>query len=44
MDAIERAMKEFLIESHENLDQLDGDLVALEQDPTARQTMILRAM
>ncbi|MDR7252868.1 two-component system chemotaxis sensor kinase CheA [Nocardioides sp. BE266] len=24
---------EFLVESHENLDQLDSDLVALEQDP-----------
>ena len=39
MDAIELAMKEFLIESHENLDQLDRDLVTLEQDPTARETL-----
>jgi two-component system chemotaxis sensor kinase CheA len=26
---------EFLVESHENLDQLDRDLVALEKDPTS---------
>ncbi len=29
-------IKEFLVESHENLDQLDRDFVALESDPTAR--------
>ncbi len=29
-------VKEFLVESHENLDQLDRDFVALEADPTAR--------
>ncbi len=28
--------KEFLIESHEGLDQLDREFVALEQDPSAR--------
>lgn len=28
-------VKDFLVESHENLDQLDRDLVALEQDPTS---------
>ena len=27
-------VKEFLVESHENLDQLDQDLVTLESDPT----------
>ena len=29
-------VREFLLESHENLDQLDHDLVALEQDTTSR--------
>ncbi|MDB5312190.1 MAG: CheA signal transduction histidine kinase, partial [Gemmataceae bacterium] len=29
-------VKEFLVESYENLDQLDRDLVALEQDPRDR--------
>jgi len=33
------ALKEFLIESHENLDQLDRDLVALEQDPSCRDSL-----
>lgn len=28
-------VKDFLVESHENLDQLGRDLVALEQDPTS---------
>ena len=28
-------VKDFLVESHENLDQLDRDLVALEQEPTS---------
>src|SRR5262249_43824333 len=32
-------MHEFLVESHENLDQLDRDLVALEQDPRSRETL-----
>ena len=26
-------VKEFLVESYENLDEMDRDLVALEQDP-----------
>jgi two-component system chemotaxis sensor kinase CheA len=30
---------EFLVESHENLDQLDRDLVALEQDPHSRDLL-----
>ena len=30
---------EFLIETHENLAQLDLDLVALEKDPTERETL-----
>jgi len=32
-------VKEFLVESYENLDQLDRDLVALEQDPQSRDTL-----
>ncbi|MEQ8762611.1 MAG: chemotaxis protein CheW [Planctomycetota bacterium] len=32
-------LKEFLVESYENLDQLDADFVALEQDPTHRDTL-----
>jgi two-component system, chemotaxis family, sensor kinase CheA len=32
-------VNEFLVESHENLDQLDGDLVALEQDPSDSETL-----
>jgi two-component system chemotaxis sensor kinase CheA len=30
---------EFLVESHENLDQLDRDLVALERDPASRELL-----
>ena len=30
---------EFLVESHENLDQADRDFVALERDPTDRETL-----
>lgn len=30
---------DFLVESHENLDQLDRNLVALEQDPNSRDTL-----
>jgi len=30
---------EFLVESHENLDQLDRDLVTLERDPTSRDLL-----
>ncbi|MBI1766171.1 MAG: chemotaxis protein CheW [Acidobacteria bacterium] len=32
-------INEFLIESYENLDQLDRDLITLEQDPTAKSTL-----
>nr|WP_260408522.1 chemotaxis protein CheW [Planomonospora venezuelensis] len=32
-------IQEFLVESHENLDQLDRDLVALEQDPGSREML-----
>src|SRR4051795_5642923 len=30
-------IQEFLVESHENLDQLDRDLVSLEQEPGSRE-------
>ena len=32
-------VKEFLVESYENLDRLDQDLVVLEKDPTDRNTL-----
>src|SRR5580658_6466395 len=32
-------IREFLIETHENLAQLDVDLVTLEKDPTERETL-----
>jgi two-component system, chemotaxis family, sensor kinase CheA len=39
LDDLDEIVAEFLVESHENLDQLDRDLVALEQDPTSRQLL-----
>jgi two-component system chemotaxis sensor kinase CheA len=33
----DEVLKEFLVESYENLDQLDRDFVALEAEPTARE-------
>ncbi len=36
MSADTEILKEFLVESYENLDRLDRDFVALEQDPGAR--------
>ena len=36
MDELGDIVQEFLVESHENLDQLDRDLVALEQAPNSR--------
>ena len=35
MEDMDEIVQEFLVESHENLDQLDRDLVDLEQDPTS---------
>ena len=32
-------VKEFLVESYENLDRLDRDLVVLEKDPRATETL-----
>ncbi|PID54196.1 MAG: chemotaxis protein CheA, partial [Micrococcales bacterium] len=39
MDETEEIIQEFVVESHENLDQLDRDLVALEQDPQSRDLL-----
>ena len=39
MDGIDEIVGEFLVESHENLDQLDRDLVALEADPGQRDLL-----
>jgi two-component system chemotaxis sensor kinase CheA len=36
VEELDDIVQEFLVESHENLDALDGDLVALEQDPASR--------
>ncbi len=38
-DLDDEIVQEFLIESHENLDQLDRDLVALEQEPDSRELL-----
>jgi two-component system chemotaxis sensor kinase CheA len=35
----DRIIEEFLIESHENLDQLDRDLVTLERKPASREVL-----
>src|SRR5437899_8483127 len=39
MDGMHEIVKDFLVESNENLDQLDRDLVALEKNPTSRETL-----
>jgi two-component system chemotaxis sensor kinase CheA len=36
---MDEIVAEFLVESHENLDQLDRDLVALERDPGSRELL-----
>jgi two-component system chemotaxis sensor kinase CheA len=36
---MDEVVKEFLVESYENLDQLDRDLLALESDPGSRETL-----
>jgi two-component system chemotaxis sensor kinase CheA len=36
MDDVDEIVREFLVESQENLDQLDRDLVALEEQPGSR--------
>ena len=37
MVEVDETVREFLVESHENLDALDRDLVALEKEPKARE-------
>jgi two-component system chemotaxis sensor kinase CheA len=39
MPELQEATKEFLIESHENLDQLDADLVGLEEAPAPAEAL-----
>ena len=39
MEELDDIVQEFLVESHENLDQLDRDLVALEQQPDSRELL-----
>ena len=39
MEDIDEIVREFLVESYENLDQLDRDLVALEQQPGSRELL-----
>ncbi len=38
-DGIDEVVREFVAESHENLDRIDGDLLALERDPSAKQAI-----
>src|SRR5919204_1772905 len=38
-DELNDVVREFLVESYENLDRLDQDLVSLETNPTSRQTL-----
>lgn len=39
MEVIDEIVAEFLVESHENLDELDQDLVALEREPGSRELL-----
>jgi len=39
LSEMEEIVQEFLVESHENLDQLDRDLVELERDPGSRELL-----
>lgn len=39
MDGLDDIVREFLVESHDNLDQLDSDLVALEKAPGSRDLL-----
>ena len=39
MGDMDDIIRDFLVESNENLDQLDRDLVTLEKDPTAREVL-----
>src|SRR5262252_8009861 len=39
MNELDSVVKEFLVESYENLDQLDRDLVVLEKEPQNRERL-----
>lgn len=39
MEGLDEIVREFLVESHDNLDQLDSDLVALEVSPGSRDLL-----
>ncbi|HEV7730901.1 MAG TPA: chemotaxis protein CheW [Candidatus Binatia bacterium] len=39
LEDMDDVVREFLVESHENLDQLDRDLVALEKDPRSHERL-----
>ena len=39
MSDLDDVVREFLVESYENLDRLDRDLVTLETNPTSRPTL-----
>ncbi len=39
MGEMDDVVSEFLVESHENLDRLDTDLLALESNPNAREML-----
>jgi two-component system chemotaxis sensor kinase CheA len=39
MDDVDEVVGEFLVESYENLEQLDADFVALEKNPSERETL-----
>ncbi len=39
LSEMDNIIREFLVESYENLDQLDRDLVTLERDPTNRERL-----
>jgi two-component system chemotaxis sensor kinase CheA len=39
MNDLDLIVREFLVESHENLDKIDGDLLALEKDPSNRDRL-----
>ena len=39
MDGMDDIVREFIVESYENLDQLDQDLVALEDKPGSRELL-----
>jgi two-component system chemotaxis sensor kinase CheA len=36
---VDELVREFLVESHENLDRLDGELLELERDPAGREAL-----